>query len=85
MDLVGKNVSGYNLFFVMPEGGRDVHKSAKKLIGIKRVREVLITEGDCGFVVKADPDTADGNLNKEISKAVGGSSRMVMCHCQYKR
>ena len=47
-----KNASGYSLFFVMPGKRNDVHESAKKLIGVERIKEVLITEGDCGFVVR---------------------------------
>ena len=85
MGKISTNNNGHSLFFVMPKGGKNVHKSAEKLIGFKAVREVMITEGDCGFVVKADPDAESGKLGKAISKIVGGSARMAVCYCQYKK
>lgn len=87
----GKNVrsygSSYDYFFVKPGRKDNVHKTAQKLIGIKRVREVVITEGDYGFIVKADPLHDDRNdlLGKEIIKVVGGSSKMAVCYCEYSK
>lgn len=74
-------------FFVKPAAKKDVYKTAKKLIGIDRVREVVVTEGDFGFVVKADPSDNEGNdpLHTEIMKIVGGSSNKAVCLCQYSK
>ncbi len=77
----------YDYFFAKPEAKGNVHKTAQKLIGIKRIREVSITEGDYGFVVKADLLYKEGadSLNKEIRKIVGGSSSRAVCRCQYSK
>ena len=37
-----------------PGGDGDVHKAAARLMAIEPVREVSITEGEYGFVVKAN-------------------------------
>jgi hypothetical protein len=78
---------GYNLFFVKPGRNADVHKTAKKLIEIERIKEVIITEGAYGFVVKADVHYEESalDLKKEIAKVVGGSSRGAVCYCQYSK
>ncbi len=82
------NASGsFDYFFVKPSRKGDVHKAARKLIGIKGIREVAITEGDYGFVVKADflYERDNNFLYKEIMKAVGGTSNKAVCHCEYHK
>jgi hypothetical protein len=79
-----RRVSGsFDYFFVKPSAKYNVHEAAKRLIGIDRVREVSITEGDCGFVLKAEQSYGDDNLDREITDAVGGASRKAVCHCKY--
>ncbi len=84
----GRNIRkvshGCHYFFVRPGRKANVHKAAARLIGIRKVKEVAITEGDYGFVVKTN-DLQDGESRfvKEIAKAVGGSSRKAVCHCSY--
>ena len=88
---MGKRITthsrSFDYFFVKPSGksSESVHRAAKKLIGISRVREVSITEGDYGFVVKAEQAYDDGNLTSgEIVRAIGGgSSKRAICHCRY--
>jgi len=80
-----KNTRGDSLFFVMPGKGSDVHRSAKRLMGVDKIREVLITEGSCGFVVRAGPNIERQCLSKEISRIVGGSSRFATCYYQYRK
>ena len=81
------NSESFDYFFVKPSVKGNVHKTAKKLIGIKGIREVSVMEGDYGFVVKADFfDERDNDfLHKEIMKAVGGTSKRAMCYCQYNK
>ncbi len=75
---------GYHYFFVRPGRNKDLHAAARKLMGIRKVREVEITEGDYGFVVKAH-ESDDPSVIREITRAVGGSSRKAVCHCRYVR
>ncbi len=81
-----RNRSGsYDYFFVKPEGRRNVHETAQRLMRIGRIREVVITEGHYGFVVKANTlyGAMHDSLDKEIIDVVGGSFKKVLCHCQY--
>ena len=43
----------YDLFFIKPKHKANAHAYAEKLALIKGVAEVLVTEGECGFIVKA--------------------------------
>jgi hypothetical protein len=55
-------------------------------MGIKRVRQVLVTEGEYGFVVMADSLLEDSvPVSDSISRAVGGRSSAAVCHCHYRR
>jgi hypothetical protein len=88
MDKKIRNQSGnYDYFFVKPAAKENVHETARKLIKIGRIREVAITEGDYGFVVKAYPQykEAADSLNAEIRKIAGGSSAKAACRCQYSK
>ena len=83
---IRKDSRSYHYFFVMPASGRktDVHRTAMALMGISMVREVTITEGVCGFIVRTDPlYEGDAQLNKEITRIVGGNARSAICHCKY--
>ena len=81
-----RSMSKYGLFFVMPGNGIDAHTSARRLMRVPQIKEVLITEGSCGFVVRADSDNEDQvKLERTISRIVGGSSKAAVCHCQYKK
>lgn len=79
--------SNYDYFFVKPAAKGNVHKTARKLIEIGRVREVAITEGDYGFVLKANPLCKGGadSLNAKIQKIAGGSSAKAVCRCRYNK
>ncbi len=83
--VVVKNARIGNLFLVRPGRTADVHESAKRLMEVGSVREVLITEGSCGFIVKAVPGAEAGPLGKEISRIVGGRSEVAVCHYQYRK
>ena len=81
------NSASFDYFFVKPSRKGNVHKAAKKLIEIKGIREVSVTEGDYGFVVKADflYERDNDFLHKEIMKAVGGTTKKALCYCQYNK
>lgn len=81
------NSGSFDYFFVKPSVKGNVHKAAKKLMDIKGIREVSITEGDYGFVVKADflYDRDNNFLYREIVKAVGGTSKKALCYCHYNK
>jgi hypothetical protein len=84
---LSKNSSGHLYFFVRPGEGRNVHRTATKLVGLANVRSVEITEGEFGFVLKAG--RIDGaratRLARSISRTAGGGISTAVCHCRYER
>ncbi|MGD0729435.1 MAG: hypothetical protein ABR981_05145 [Candidatus Micrarchaeaceae archaeon] len=76
----------YRFYFVEPFENMDANNFARKLINIKDVEEVFVTEGDYGFVVKAksSEDKQQDNICKCISR-LGGSFGKVTSHYQYKK
>lgn len=84
---IRKRSRGYDLFFVKPGKNSDLHEAAKKLMGIDKIKEVIIAEGAYGFIVKAEPliEKDRSAVDREITRAVGGSSRKAMCYCQYSK
>ena len=81
------NSASFDYFLVKPSVRGNVHKAARKLTDIKCIREVSIAEGDYGFIVKADflYDRDNDFLYKETVKAVGGTSKKVLCYCHYNK
>ena len=85
--MVGKEIRrvsrGCHYFFVKPGNG-DAHKVAARLMAIEPVREVSITEGEYGFVVKTCEIREDEEeVLGKISRAAKGKSAKAVCHCQY--
>ncbi len=87
--VIGKDIrrisQGYHYFFVRPTQNEDVHKAVERLMEIDSVKEVSITEGEYGFVVKAHESGDEQQVIGRINKAVGGSTVKVVCHCRYVR
>ena len=74
----------YDYLFVKPGGNGDVHSTARKLMDIDMVREVAITEGEYGFVLKVKRAFGrQENIGKKITRVTRGSSEKVACYCQY--
>lgn len=81
---IRRETKGCDYFFVKPTKNSDVHVSAKRLMRIDGVMEVSITEGAYGFIVKAEQAFEEHDLlDKKITDTVGGSTRKLVCHCQY--
>ena len=76
--------NGYHYFFVKPGDGMNADATARRIMEIGPVGEVLVTEGEYGFVVRASGSVQDGEaLLARINRASRGTSRRVMCHCRY--
>jgi DNA-binding Lrp family transcriptional regulator len=61
----------YNLYLMNPKSGSAACEIAEKLMKISAVEEVLVTEGDYGFMVKAKA-TPDG---RRVYNAIQGQAR----------
>lgn len=76
----------YDYLFVKPGGNGDVHSTARKLMDIDMVREVAITDGEYGFVVKVNRASGDKeNICKKITLVTRGSSEKAACYYQYTK
>lgn len=80
-------IHSFSYHFVKPGGGKNVHNVAKRLMRIEKVREVVITEGEYGFIVKSEPlyDNDEDMVGIGIAKVVGGHSKKAMSHCIYSK
>ena len=76
---------GYHYFLVRPATACDVHRSAKRMMGIERICEVLVTEGEYGFVVKARATHGAHYTAARIGRVVGGGVSAVTGHYMYVR
>ncbi len=85
---IGKKISrcnGYSLFFIEPKIFGNVDYIANELIALNSVKEVGVTSGKYGFLVKCKPyDKREMEVLKHIKKKVGNVSKLE-CHYTYMR
>lgn len=75
----------YKFYFVEPQENANTSNIAEKLINIKEVEEVFVTDGDYGFIVKAKySDGKEDNAYKYLSR-LGGNFGKVTSYYQYKK
>ena len=69
----------YNLFFVKPKALCNAHKCAERLMMIRSIEEVLLTEGDYGFVIraKASQESESRDVVRYIEANMGKYSKAV--------
>jgi hypothetical protein len=79
--------TGYRLYIVNPRSGSSASRTAEKLIKIDGVKEVLVTEGSCGFVVKAGARTEPESRKvcAAIQSSAGGSTKEIIAHYRYRK
>lgn len=76
-----------SIFFVRPKSMANAHEAAKRFMGIRHVKEVFVTEGKYGFVVR----TMDLGLEEEkevgriMSKAAGPGLAKMTCYYPYRK
>ena len=63
----------HKFLFLKPKENIDVRKVADKLLSIKNVQEVILTEGDVGYIVKTRlfSDKSDRETEKLVTKSIG--------------
>ena len=68
-----KNNSLHKFFFLRPKANMDARAVAEKLISLKNVQEVIMTEGDVGYIVKTRlfSDKSDRETERMIARSVG--------------
>jgi DNA-binding Lrp family transcriptional regulator len=77
----------YKFYLVHPTLNADADHVAERLMGIKNVEEVFVTDGDYGFIVKArfpKGNRQDDAFNY-LSKNLGSNLGSVTSYYQYKK
>lgn len=76
---------GYSLFFIEPKKVGNTDCIANELIGLNSVKEVAITSGKYGFLVKCSShNEKEEEIIQHIKKKVGSVSKLE-CHYAYTR
>ena len=71
------------LFFIKPRENTDAHSYAEKLALMSNVQEVMVTEGECGFIVKTRGDVLEEIPEKELLIAKS-SYKKISSYYQYR-
>ena len=77
----------HRFYLIRPRENVDIDELAERLISLKNVVEVLVTDGDYGFVVKTrfleerDNHEAERYIQNNIDRKFG----TVTSHYQYKK
>lgn len=80
---VRKTSRQYNLFFIRPKVRTNAHLQAVRLAMLNNVSEVMVTEGECGFIVKTTDGLNSGsNRNAALSKS---SYKKIRTYYQYRK
>lgn len=80
---VRREGQSYSLFFIKPKSRIDANRYAEKLASMEDVEEVMMTEGECGFIVK----TRDKHEPMPSNMAVLAktSYKRINSYYQYKK
>ncbi len=77
----------HKFYLLKPKQNQDTEQLAKEIIDLDRVKEVCVTGGDGGFMVKAkfyDHDEPD-DLEKYLAKNVDPKYGAVVSHYRLKK
>ncbi len=74
----------YSLFFIRPKARTNAHRYAERLAQIKDVAEVMVTEGECGFIVKAR-GIGIGEDGKGVEMLARSSYNRIAGYYHYRR
>ena len=77
----------HRFYFIEPRQNADAEELAEKLISLKPVEEVFLTDGDYGFVVKTRFFKGDepGDITKYIARNVSRRFGKVVSYYQYRK
>ncbi len=77
--------NGYSLFFIEPKTFGNTDYIANELITLNSVKEVAVTSGKYGFLVKCEPyHKKEKEIMQHIKKKIGSVSKLE-CHYSYTR
>ncbi len=82
-----KRSSLHRFYLISPKQNMNSDALANKLISLEHVEEVLLTDGDFGFIVKTRFSKGEepSNLVRYIEKHIGQSYGKVVSYYQYRK
>lgn len=78
---IRRNGQQYSLFFIKPKENSNAHEYAERLASMEGVAEVMVTDGECGFVVKAK----NPNIDEKSPILAKNSYKRLTSYYQYKK
>ena len=76
----------HKFFFIKPIPNTDARSLSERLLGIKGIEEVDITEGEYGYVVKANyTGDNDGSIGEYITKNMKGKYGVALSYYNIRR
>jgi len=77
----------HKFFFLRPRTNVDSRAIAERLFSLKNVQEVIMTEGDVGYIVKTRlfSDKSDRETERLITKAIDGKLGVAVCYDSFKK
>ncbi|MDE1851063.1 MAG: hypothetical protein KGH69_00020 [Candidatus Micrarchaeota archaeon] len=80
-----RKASLHRLFFIKPGTKGNVQDAVENLLGLQGIKEVLVSEGDYGLIVKARHSEGEDVLRTYISKNFRGRFGEVVCYYAYRK
>ena len=77
----------HKFFFLKPKTDVDSKAVMEKLFSLKNVREVIMTEGDVGYIVKTRlfSDKSDRDTERMIVKSVGSRLGVAVSYNSFRK
>ena len=75
----------HKFFFIKPIPNMDAKSLSERLLGIKSIEEVDITEGEYGYVVKAKYTGEDDSIGEYIAKNMKSKYGVALSYYNLRR
>ncbi len=75
----------HKFFFIKPIPNTDAKSLSERLLGIKAIEEVDITEGEYGYVVKAKYTGEDDSIGEYIAKNMKGKYGVALSYYNLRK
>ena len=74
-------------YFIRPKPNANAEELAMGLIRLKLVEQVFLTEGDCGFIVRArfNKEKEPKDITDYISRNISNRYGRVVSRCEYRK
>ncbi len=75
----------HNFYFIKPIPNVDADSLSEKLLGIKGVEEVHVTEGGSGFLVRAKYSAGAKDVGEQIAKSMNSRYNLSLSYYSFNK